>query len=295
MSLFLIAVISGLAVGSVYGLIAISYGTIYQSSGVFNVAQGDLLVVGILVSYFAVEVWNLPSIVVLLLIIVVVVALSLIEERVAVRPILKRMKPGGITWFISTLAFGLVLSAIALLIYGPQPVRPIASAFGAEAWRIGDLVISPKYVAALVVLIVVTAGLEVFYRRSLLGVAMRAVAADREVANLRGISPQRITRTAFIIAGIVTGLGAFVLAPIVSADITVGLIYALKGFVAMAIGGFGSLKGAAIGGLLLGVSEQLLSLYWTSNYEVLAGLVLLIVVLMIRPTGIFGRPALREV
>jgi branched-chain amino acid transport system permease protein len=295
MTLFLIAVIAGLAVGSVYGLVAISYAIVFESSGVFNVAQGELLAVGILVSYFAIVVWQLPHVVALLLIVGVVVALSVLEERVAVRPILKRMGSGGISWFISTLAFGLILATLAVAIYGSQAVQPIPSAFGEEPWRIGDIVIAPKYVAAFVLLLVVGFGLEIFYRRSLLGTAMRAVAEDREVAGLRGIAVDKIGRNAFVIAGVVTGLAAFVVAPIVAADVTVGLTYSLKGFIALAVGGFGSMKGAAIGGLLLGVVEQLFNLYGSSNYEVLAGLLLVVLVLMIRPRGLFNRAMVREV
>lgn len=295
MTLFLIAVIAGLAVGSVYGLIAISYAIVFESSGVFNVAQGDLLAAGILVSYFTLIVWEMPQVLALVLIVGVVVLLSVIEERVAVRPILRRMGAGGITWFISTLAFGLIISTLAIAIYGGKPIHPIPSAFGNGAWHIGDVVIAPKYVAAFALLIIVGFGLEAFYRKSLSGTAMRAVAEDRDVASLRGIAIDKIGRNAFIIAGVVTGLAAFVVAPIVSADVTVGLVYSLKGFIALAIGGFGSMKGAAIGGLLLGVTEQLFNLYGDSNFEVLAGLLLVILVLMIRPQGLFNKALVREV
>ena len=295
MTLFLIAVIAGLAVGSVYGLIAISYAIVFESSGVFNVAQGQLLAAGILMSYFALVVWKLPQWVALLLIVGVIVLLSVIEERIAVRPILKRQNAGGITWFISTLAFGLIVSTLAIAIYGSQPVAPIPSAFGDGALHLGDVVLAPKYIAAFVLLVIVGIGLEAFYRRSLKGTAMRAVAENRDVAALRGIGVHKVGRDAFIIAGVVTGLAAFVVAPIVGADVTVGLAYSLKGFVALAIGGFGSMKGAAIGGLLLGVAEQLFNLYGSSNYEVLAGLLLVTIVLAIRPQGLFNKALAREV
>jgi branched-chain amino acid transport system permease protein len=121
------------------------------------------------------------------------------------------------------------------------------------------------------------------------------VAEDREVAALRGIDALRISRLAFVIAGLVTALAAFVVAPIVSSDVTVGLTYGLKGFIALAIGGFGSLRGCVIGGLLLGVSEQWFDLYVNSNYEILAALILVLIVLAIRPSGLFGTRAVREV
>lgn len=295
MTLFLITLIAGLAVGSVYGLIAISYAIVFESSGVFNVAQGDLLVAGILTSYFAVVVWQLPQVLALVLVVGVVVLLSLVEERFAVRPVLRRVGSDSISWFISTLAFGLIVSTAASVIYGHNPVRPIPSPFGDTGFRLGSVVVAPRYLAAFVLLIAVCVLLELFYRRSLLGVAMRAVAEDREVAALRGISINRIGRTAFVIAGLVTGLAAFVVAPIVSADVSVGLVYSLKGFIALAVGGFGSLRGAAIGGLLLGVAEQMFGLYGDPSYEVLAGLLLVIAVLAISPRGLFNRASAREV
>jgi branched-chain amino acid transport system permease protein len=121
------------------------------------------------------------------------------------------------------------------------------------------------------------------------------VAEDREVAALRGIDALRVSRLAFVIAGLVTALAAFAIAPIVSSDVTVGLTYGLMGFIALAIGGFGSLRGCVIGGLLLGIAQQMFDLYINSNFDILAGLILVLLVLAVRPTGLFGTRAVREV
>ena len=294
MTLFLTALIAGLAVGSVYGLIALSYTVVFNSTGIFNIAQGDLMMFGVLVSYFCLDRWHVPQIVTLLAIVGVVVALSLLEERVAVRPFVKRPSV-GLGWFIATLAFSLVLETVAAIIYGQNPVAPIPGALGNGTFIVAGVHVATKFVLAFGVMIVVMVALEVFYKRSWLGTAMRGVAEDREVAALRGIDALRISRLAFVIAGVVTGLAAFVVAPIVSADVTIGLTYGLKGFIALSIGGFGSLRGCVIGGLLLGVAEQMFDLYVNSNYEILAGLILVLLVLAIRPTGLFGTRAVREV
>jgi branched-chain amino acid transport system permease protein len=291
---FWTAVIAGLAVGSVYGLIAISYSIVVGSSGIFNVAQGNLLIVGVLVSYYALDLWKVPQVVALFLIIAVIVVLSLVEEFVAVRPIISRGS-GGITWFISTLGFGLILSTICIKIYGSRAVFAIPSAFGSSAVRVGGLSIAPKFIASFILLLIVGFGLELFYRKSDIGTVMRAVAEDREVASLRGVRVIRVGQLAFVLAAVVTGLAAFVIAPIISADVSTGLIYSLKGFIALAIGGFGSMKGAAVGGLLLGVAEQLFDTYSSANYEILAGLVLILLVLAFRPQGLFNTAVLREV
>ena len=294
MTLFLTALFAGLAVGSVYGLIALSYTVVFNSTAIFNVAQGDLMMAGVLVAYFCLDRWHLAQILTLFIIIAVVVSLSLVEERVAVRPFVKRPVV-GLGWFIATLAFSLILETIASIIYGQNPVVPIPSALGSGSLRVAGVHVANKFILAFVTMIVILVALEVFYKRTWLGTAMRGVAEDREVAALRGIDALRISRLAFIIAGLVTGLAAFVVAPIVSADVTVGLTYGLKGFIALAVGGFGSLRGCVIGGLLLGVAEQMFDLYVSSNYEILAALILVLLVLAVRPSGLFGRTAVREV
>jgi branched-chain amino acid transport system permease protein len=294
MTLFLTALFAGLAVGSVYGLIALSYTVVFNSTAIFNVAQGDLMMAGVLVAYFCLDRWHLAQILTLLIIIAVVVSLSLVEERVAVRPFVKRPVI-GLGWFIATLAFSLVIETVASIIYGQNPVVPIPSALGSGSVHVAGVHVANKFILAFATMIVILVALEVFYKRTWLGTAMRGVAEDREVAALRGIDALRISRLAFIIAGLVTGLAAFVVAPIVSADVTVGLTYGLKGFIALAVGGFGSLRGCVIGGLLLGVAEQMFDLYVSSNYEILAALILVLLVLAVRPSGLFGRTAVREV
>lgn len=294
MTLFLTALIAGLAVGSVYGLIALSYTVVFNSTSIFNIAQGDLMMFGVLAAYFCLDRWHLGQLVTLLVIIAVVVTLSLIEERVAVRPFVKRPVV-GLGWFIATLAFSLILETVASIIYGQNPVVPIPGALGNGTVTVAGVHVATKFILAFVTMIVVMVALEVFYKRTWLGTAMRGVAEDREVAALRGIDALRISRLAFVIAGVVTALAAFVVAPIVSANVGVGLTYGLKGFIALAIGGFGSLRGCVIGGLLLGVAEQMFDLYVSANYEILAALILVLIVLAVRPAGLFGTRAVREV
>jgi branched-chain amino acid transport system permease protein len=293
-TLFLTALFAGLAVGSVYGLIALSYTVVFSSTSIFNIAQGDLMMAGVLMSYFCLDRWHLPQLVTLLAVIAFVVALSLLEERVAVRPFLRRPGLGGLGWFIATLAFSLVIETAASDIYGQNPVVAIPGPFGGTV-SIAGVRVADNFIVAFAAMIVVMLALELFYKRSWLGTAMRGVAEDREVASLRGIDPLRISRLAFIIAGVVTALAAFAVAPIVSANVSVGLTYGLKGFIALAAGGFGSLRGCVLGGLLLGVGEQMFDLYVNSNYEVLAGLILILLILAVKPTGIFGTRAVREV
>jgi branched-chain amino acid transport system permease protein len=295
MTLFLVALIAGLGIGAVYALLALSFSVVYTSTGIFNVAQGDLLTVGVLISYYALMVWHIPEIADLALILATLVVLSLVEERIAVRPFLVRSSASqGIGWFISTLAFGLIVSTVCIEVYGDHPALPINSMVGQTPIYIGSVAIPPTFIFAIGVVLVIAVALEVFYRRTWQGMAMRAIAEDRDVSALRGIHVVRISRMAFVVAALVTGLAAYAIAPIVYANVTAGLEYGLKGFIALAIGGFGSIRGCVIGGFALGIAEQMFDLYVSSYYEILAGLILLMLVLTFRPTGLFGS-AVRDV
>jgi branched-chain amino acid transport system permease protein len=134
-----------------------------------------------------------------------------------------------------------------------------------------------------------------FYNHTWLGRATAATAEDRGLAAMRGISPTRISMLSFAIAGLIAGLGGFVIAPITFANVSIGLTYSLKGFIALALGGFGSIRGAVIGAWCLGVAEQLFDLYGNPSYEILASVIVLSVVLGLRPTGLFGHTQARSV
>src|ERR1700722_8108255 len=149
MTLFFSAIIAGIGTGAVYGLIALSYNVVFNSTGIFNVAQGDLMMVGVLSSYFCLDVWHVSQIVTLLFILAVVIALSLVEERVAVRPFLRRSGTAGIGWFIATLGFSLILEPAAQNIYGQKPIAAIPGIFGTSSIKVGSVYVSPMFIVAL--------------------------------------------------------------------------------------------------------------------------------------------------
>jgi branched-chain amino acid transport system permease protein len=296
MSIFISAVIAGVAVGSVYALIATCYSIVFTGTRVFNLAQGDLVVIGLIVTYYSLDVWHLPQIVALLLACASGVVLSFLEERFIIRRFLK-MGAAGFGWFIATLALALVFESTEQLIVGNAALYPISipSPFGSNPIVIGSLRIEPDLLVAIVMVILVVIGIEVFYKRTFIGTSMRATAEDRELAALRGIRPERVSMIAFILAGGISGIAGFVLAPIAQLNITVGLTYGLLGFIALAIGGFGNLPGALIGAWSIGIAQQMIDTYSNSNYDILAPLFLLLLVLAIRPNGLFGARNVRSV
>ena len=168
MTLLLSALITGLGIGSVYGLIVVGYTIIYNSTGVFNLAQGDLVMVGIMVSFVMLNKLHVPQIAAFATVIVVVVALALVEERTVVRRFL-RLRAPGLTWFISTLAFSLAIEATVYILYGNRPIEAIASFLPTAGIPFGSVRISPQLLLSLAALIGVILLLDPFYTRTWIG------------------------------------------------------------------------------------------------------------------------------
>ena len=280
--------IAGICTGAVYGLVALGYNIVYRATGVFNVAQGDLVMVGVMLSYLTLDVAKLPMVLAFVLVVIGVGLLSMAEERVVVRPFLRRR--GSFGWFIATLGFSIVLESVAQNWYGNRPTQNIPSPVTTSGIHLGGLLLVPRELVVLVTLVVLGVGVELLYRGTPIGRAMRATAEDREIASLRGVDPNRMSRIGFALGGIVAAFGGFMVAPLVGADPTVGLGYSLKGFVALAIGGFGNIRAGMVAALALGLVEKESDLYIGANYEIAVGLVLLVLVLLLRPTGL-GRSA----
>lgn len=294
MTLFLSAVIAGIAIGSIYGLVGIGYTVVFNATKIFNLAQGDLVMIGVMSSYYGLDVLKLPQWVVAVAVMAFVGLLSLVEERLVIRRFLVQ---GGnaFGWFIATLGLSAVIEAVVIVLFGNHPIVAIPSPFPSKGFHLGSVVVDYKDLFVFLVFLAVIAILEFFYKGTWVGQAMRATAQDREGASLLGINPVNMSRGAFLLAGVVAGIAGFAIAPLTFSDPTVGLNYTLKGFLALAIGGFGSIRGAVAGGLLLGIGEQLFDLYGSSNYEILTGLILVLLVLSIRPEGLFRSTAERVV
>jgi branched-chain amino acid transport system permease protein len=288
------AIVTGLAIGAIYGLIAIGYTVGFNATRVFNLAQGDLVMVGVLLSYWALDVMHWPQFGALLLVLAAVPLVAVVEERLVIRPFLRRPDE-SIGWFISTLAFGLIIETVVVLLYGNHPPRAVPSPLPSTSVHLGSVATRWQLLLAIAALVLVALALEAFYWRTWLGQAMRATADDREMAALRGIHPARTSVLAFAIGGLIAGLAGYVVAPIVYADVTIGLSYSIKGFIALAIGGFGSIRGAIVGALAVGVAEQVFDLYVDPRYEPVAALLLLMMILAVRPTGVFRSHVVREV
>lgn len=280
---------SGLASGAVYALVAIGYNIVFVSSQTFNFAQAQLLMVGAFVAYSGSVTFHLPLWVVALMATAAVFLLAGVEERVAVRPV---SAPDAL--LVTTLGVATLLSGGSQLIWGSQPLSvpfpgssSVISLFGGRVYPF-----EIALVAAPIVLVLVFIYLS---RRLTVGLALLGMAEDREAAILRGVNVRLLAFGTFALAGGVAGLVSLLVGPYTFAVATLGSELALKGFVVLAIGGFGSMGGTLVGGVIVGIVEALVSRYLGTQYSNLCIFAVLLIVLFARPAGLFVRTRERVV
>jgi branched-chain amino acid transport system permease protein len=292
---FLALMLSGMTQGSLYAMAAVSLNIAYKPTNVFNMAQGELLMLGAMFAAGIMGGWKWPWLVALAAVLLAVGVIALLEERVAVAPLLRNAAQHH-GWIISTLAFSIIIVNASDRIWGADPLPvPAVPGTSLDTVQIGALTFSTAQLAVIVLAVLSIAGIEWFYRSTLMGKAVRAVAEDRDGARLNGISPLRLTIASFVAAGMYSAFTGVIAAPLVLASTSLGLLLLVKGFMALAIGGVGSNWGAMLAGLLIGCVESLSSVNATPGYRQLLLLGVLLIVLLIRPFGLFGRPAVREV
>ena len=277
---------SGLALGAIYALIALGYHLVFISSNTFNFAHAQLVMLGVFVSFWGLVTLKLPTVVVLLLAAAVVAGVATVEERVAIRTV-----TGTEGQLITTVGFATLLDGVTQVIWGGEPLQ--VPFFGPDrAWDVLGGRVFPVELLLVVIAVAVAVLIAFVGRHSMLGLAMLAVSEDREAALMRGINVRALGIGAFAASGAFAGLLGVVVGPKTFAVATLGSALALKGFVAMAIGGFGSAAGALVGGLSVGLIEALAGRYMGSSYATLMVFSALLLVLLLKPTGLFG--TLRE-
>jgi len=286
--------LAGIASGSLYGLVAVGFNILLRPTNVFNLAQGEIVMLGGMIGASAALGLAMPWIAAAGLAILAGGILGLIEETVAVAPVLRRSATGT-AWVTTTLAFSLITSNLVGHIWGPDPLKmnppaPLSMAsFDLLGVRTNSYQLGVILVAILIVILV-----ERFYRTRA-GKAVQAVAEDREAALLRGIDPDSLSRWSFILGGGFAGLIGVLAAPMLNASTDMGPLLLLKGFEATAVGGVGSNRGALVAGYMLGLSEAIGASLLTPGYQQASTFILLLAVLMIRPHGLFGHQEVRHV
>jgi branched-chain amino acid transport system permease protein len=296
--LFLQAIVAGLATGAIYALVAVGYNVVYASTQVFNLAQGQLVMVGVMMTYEFREAMGWPTVPSILLAVAIAGLINVAIERVCVAP-LSRTRGGAqhhiaLPAFVTTLGASLVIVDAYELVFGSATL-PFHQYFTVRAFDIQGVHITRQQLFMVGAAVAITVGYHLFAKYTRWGLGLSAMSQNREGAALRGVPVAGARIVAFLLAGVISGLAGMAIAPVTFGDTTLGFNYALKGFVAMAIGGFGSTTGALLGGAVLGLTEAMLTTYGNDQYRIYASLALLIVVFTVRPRGILGRQTIRTV
>ena len=277
-------IVSGVANGCIYALVALSFVIVYNAVGAINFAQGDFVMLGGYAGVWAAIILGLPLWVALVVALGLMGVFGLVFQRVVYVPI--QSKP-TVTFLVASLAAGIALRNAVLLTFGPQP-HSLAPLLGTGFVGLPGVNLPADRVAVILVTAIILAAQYLLFTRTTVGKMLRATAQDPTAARLMGIRVRHMIVLTFVISAVVSGATGFVLAPIVFVYPDVGTPLVVNAFIAAVIGGFGSIQGAVVGGILVGVAQVLLAAYVSSQWTDLFLFVALIGFLAFYPRGIFG-------
>ena len=289
---FIEQLINGLRTGSIYALIAIGYTMVYGIAKMINFAHGDIIMVGAYALYFSISVLGLPVPVALLLTVIVCSVLGVLIEKIAYKP-LRKAQPLAV--LITAIGMSFFLQSSSLLMFGSTPI-PFQSVIPNENIKVGPVIISSITLVTLVVTAVAMILLTLFINKTKLGSAMRAVSEDKGAAELMGINVNGTISMTFAIGSALAAVaGILYISQYQSMKPTLGALPGIKAFVAAVLGGIGSIPGAMLGGILLGLIESVSKAYISTELADAIVFGVLIVVLLFRPSGLLGKKKIVKV
>ena len=283
-------IVSGIAAGALYALVAIGLVLIYKATDIVNFAQGESVTVGAYMGWLFVTEFQMPYFPALAAVMVASALVGMVVERVAYRPLIKSP---AFTVILATLAVGLIIKNVIRLIWHDTPLT-IRAALSAEPIEFGGVLITPERLGIMLTVVVVVTALMLFFRFTKLGKAMRATAQSQEAASLMGINVSGIFSKTWALGTALGGIAGMLIAPLIGINTELGVVL-IPGFVAAIVGGFTSIPGAIVGGLMVGILENFAGVYVSSSFKRVVSFVILIAVLMIKPSGLFGKPVRKQV
>ncbi|ADP72163.1 inner-membrane translocator [Rhodomicrobium vannielii ATCC 17100] len=289
-SVFWQLVASGVAVGMIYATIAFGYQLTFATSKTLNFGQGEALMLGAMLGLTLLP--YLGYWLMLPVILIFGMAQGAVVERLGVRPAIETKSEFG--WIMATIALGIIFRNMAENIWGRDDLK-FPSPLPETAIELGAVRILPAEIMVVVGALLMMAAVETFNRRSIYGKAFVATSNDIDAAGLMGIDTRRVITMSYAMSSMTAAFAGVLVAPVTLTGATMGAVLALKAFAVAIIGGLDSALGAIVGGILLGVIETLTGYYVSTGYKDVPGLILVLIVLAIRPAGLFGRRTIKKV
>ncbi|NSL53917.1 branched-chain amino acid ABC transporter permease [Uliginosibacterium aquaticum] len=291
--LLLSALISGLGLGAMYGLMALGFHVTYAVSGTVNFAQGSSMMLGAVLTFGFAQALGWPMPLAILLALALCALYGLLVEFVAVRPFASR---GSDAWLMSTVALGIVLDNLVMFSFGKEP-RSLPSVLAQTPIELGGLGLGvyPLQVLIPVIGLLLAAVLHFVARRTRWGIAMLAVVQNRDAARLMGIPIRRVVAAAFALSTLFAGIAGVLIAPLMNVHADMGTLFGLKAFAVAILGGISSAWGVMLAGLIFGGVEAIVTATLGSGYTQIISFSLVIAALALRPNGLFGRAEVRKV
>lgn len=284
--------ISGISQGCIYGLIALGFVLIYKATETVNFAQGELMMLGAFLGLTATAGMGLSYWAAIPVALIGMALVGLLIERATLRPILGQP---AFAVVIVTIGLGYVArGAVTMVPFWGTETHTLPAPFRDKIIRAGELVISMEHVVIIAATMLLCAVLFLFFRYSRIGIAMQAASQNQLAAYYMGIPVRRLNGFIWAISAAVAALAGVLLAPITFVHVNMGFI-GLKAFPAAVVGGFGSLPGAIVGGLVIGVVESLAGVYLPEGFKDVAAYVVVLAMLMVKPTGLFGESERKKV
>lgn len=276
-------IFNGIAIGSIYALVAVGFILIFKATDVINFAQGDIMMFGAFIAYTFVSLLHLPFLLGVILTLLVMGIFGILLERGVLRPLVGE---SVLSMLMVTVGVGMVIRSVAGMIWGYDTYQFVGGITDTPV-RIADIAFSSVNLWIIGVTIVLVAALFIFFNSTKMGISMEAASQNQLAAYLMGIGVKRVFSNIWGLSAMVAAVGGILLAPIHFVNYNMGFI-GLRAFPAAVLGGFGSIPGAIIGGIIIGISESLAGIFLPAGFKDIFAYIILILVLLIRPEGIFG-------
>jgi branched-chain amino acid transport system permease protein len=283
-------VFSGIATGCIYALIGLALILVYKATDIINFAVGEMMMMSAFIAYTFLTIVKLPYYQVFILTVLLSGLMGVLVERLTIRPV---FNAPVFSIIILTFGLGLIFKGAAGVIWTFDTLT-IQPAFSMEPHKVWKLVITPLNLGNIAVSVTLMLLLFLFFKFTVLGTGIRAMAQNRLAAILMGIKVKRVSTVTWAIASMIGGVAGILFAPIIFVDTNMGVV-SIKSFIGCIIGGFGSIPGCIVGGILLGIFEAVVGYYLPTEVKQVVIFLVLIGVLCIRPIGIFGTPKIKKV